>query len=81
MECAFCEKRVPLETDYYGDISLCKMTPLPAIDLMTGEIAKTADPPYWSMEIDCDGMEDFIRINYCPICGKKLPYPAKGEWE
>lgn len=79
MECDFCEKRVSILTDYYGAIELCKMTPLPAIDLLSGEIAETADPPYWTMCIDCDGMEDFIRINFCPLCGRKLEEVSDGN--
>ena len=82
--CKYCEddhtKRVPLEFEYDGcwSLELVKCTPLPAINLTTGEVSDSAEPPYWCLFLK-DALEEFkgeqeaYPIKYCPICGRLLP--------
>lgn len=72
--CEYCTgvvKTFPTHCD--GEAYITKLTPLPAIDLMTGETAKTADPPFFAIRIQSDEMsEDFVPIRFCPKCGREL---------
>lgn len=72
--CEYCTgeyKTFPTHCD--GEAYITKLTPLPAIDLMTGETAETADPPFFAIRIQSDEMgEDFVPIRFCPKCGREL---------
>lgn len=75
--CEFCNNGNGLEHD--GDCDLVKITPLPAINLTTGEIDKNGEPPYWALYITvCEGdIEEYIHITHCPMCGRKLKGAAE----
>lgn len=72
--CEYCTgdcKTFPTHCD--GEAYIAKLIPLPAIDLMTGETEKTADPPFFAIGIQSDEMgEDFVPIRFCPKCGREL---------
>lgn len=72
--CEYCTgvvKTFPTHCD--GEAYITKLTPLPAIDLLTGETAETADPPFFAIRITSDDMgEDFVPIRFCPKCGREL---------
>ena len=77
--CDFCERGKPLEDDCGEyELYLRKCTPLPAINLTTGEEAKTAAPPFYSMFLyyaereENDGEVADFPIKFCPMCGRKL---------
>lgn len=75
--CPFChhkESRMTAMTDDGKyEVWLTPVVPLPAIDLTTGETAKTADPPYHALMMDGeDAGEDILPIRFCPMCGRKL---------
>lgn len=70
-----CHPYKELECDI-GAAEMVTMIPFPAIDLTTGEKYAT-DRPYSAIRVlwyedGYDAMEDFIRIEYCPKCGRKL---------
>lgn len=79
--CDYCRKRKKLE-DEYGELEaqITMLTPLPAIDLDTGMMDETADPPYFALFVgyDLDDKEDasFV-IKYCPMCGERLAEETK----
>lgn len=77
--CKHCIDGKTIETDIDGEIEIVKIIPLPAIDLVTGEQERKAASPYWAMRLLLDGGEDFVRIHFCPLCGRRLPQPPKGE--
>lgn len=77
--CEYCNDGKTIETDIDGEIEIVKIIPLPAIDLVTGEQERKAASPYWAMRLLLDGGEDFVRIHFCPLCGRRLPQPPKGE--
>lgn len=62
-----------------GDSELVQLTPLPAINLSTGEIDSNAEPPYWAIYMKAfDGeCEEYIHVMYCPCCGRKLTIDDK----
>lgn len=72
--CEYCTghvKTFPTHCD--GEAYITKITPLPAIDLLTGETAETADPSFFAIRIQSDDMgEDFVPIRLCPNCGREL---------
>lgn len=77
--CDFCERGKPLEDDCGEyEFYLHKCIPLPASNLTTGEIAKTAAPPFYSMFLyhtereENDGEIADFPIKFCPCCGRKL---------
>jgi hypothetical protein len=85
--CDFChddpKKRKPLDFVYDGVYALriVKLTPLPAIDLTTGKVAESADPPFWELfmedsiarEEGLSAEREAYPIRYCPVCGRLLP--------
>lgn len=79
--CEYCTghvKTFPTHCD--GEAYITKLTPLPAIDLMTGEMADTADPPFFAIRITSDEMgEDFVPIRLCPYCGRELKEDTHGK--
>ena len=79
--CEYCTghvKTFPTHCD--GEAYITKLTPLPAIDLMTGEMADTADPPFFAIRITSDEMgEDFVPIRLCPNCGRELKEDPHGK--
>lgn len=75
--CPFCHyvrgHEETMSDDGRYKIWLTKITPLPAIDLMTGEKDKKADPPFYALMLDGeDAGEDILPIKFCPMCGRKL---------
>lgn len=72
--CEYCTgvvKTFPTHCD--GEAYITKLTPLPAIDLMTGKMAEAADPSFFAIRIQSDDMgEDFVPIRFCPKCGREL---------
>lgn len=79
--CEYCTgycKTFPTHCD--GEAYIAKLIPLPAIDLMTGEMEKTAAPPFFAIRIQSDDMgEDFVPIRFCPKCGRELKEDAHGK--
>lgn len=71
--CTYCSGDSSIKTDVDGEIHISKMIPFPAIDLTNGRICEAVDPPYWAARILVDGVEDFARIYFCPMCGRQLP--------
>lgn len=77
--CDFCAERGKIE-DEYGEWELdcVKITPLPGIDLTTGEREATADPPYHALFLrylddeEDKGEHGSFPIRYCPVCGREL---------
>lgn len=79
--CEYCKNdfQIPNKRieDEYGEYeaAVVKLTPLPAIDLTTGEVAKHADPPYHAIFTYYMGEKgecgSFV-VRYCPMCGRKL---------
>ena len=77
-DCEFCNSvsPKPIESDG-GDCYLCKIIPMPSMNLKTGKLAGKADPPYYALKVtwdddEYDPLEDFFPIEYCPKCGRKL---------
>ena len=72
--CEYCTgvcKTFPTHCD--GEAYITQLVPLPAIDLMTGEMEETADPPFFAIRIQSDDMgEDFVPIRCCPMCGRVM---------
>lgn len=73
MSCEFCEQKQKIDTEY-GVLSISKITPLPELDLTTGEYAPEVDPPFFSLFYNAgdEGIEEVVPIKYCPMCGKEL---------
>lgn len=77
--CDFCAGTGKIE-DEYGEWELdcVKITPLPGIDLDTGEIDVSAEPPYHALFLrylddeEDKGEQGSFPINFCPVCGRKL---------
>lgn len=74
--CDFCErwKRMNSEEGEH-DLRLVKLTPLPAINLTTGEREEKAKPPYYAMFLHDPEYGDeaaTFPVKFCPICGRKL---------
>lgn len=74
--CEYCASRKTIE-DEYGEFEgkIVKITPLPAIDLTTGETEPVANPPYYALFISYDwdeGEKGSFPIKFCPICGRDL---------
>lgn len=72
--CKYCtDDRKTFPTHCDGEANIVLLIPLPAIDLNTGEIEDTADPPFFTIRIQSDEMgEDFVPIRCCPMCGRLL---------
>lgn len=71
--CEYCteDRKIPTHCD--GEANITLLVPLPAIDLMTGEMEKTAAPSFFTIRIENDEMsEDFVPIRCCPMCGREL---------
>ena len=74
--CEFCRDDAPkpFETGEIDSV-ITQITPCPAIELGTGKQAKKADPPYYAIMVtasDGCGIEEFIPIQFCPRCGRRL---------
>lgn len=72
-DCPVCKgTEVCTEDDLY-DVGMVMITPLPAVNLTTGEKEGTVKPPYYALSIGCDDQsKDYFPIEYCPWCGRKL---------
>lgn len=72
-DCPICKgKEVCTEDDIY-DVSMVRITPLPAVNLTTGEKEGPEGQPYYALSIGCDDQsKDYLPIKYCPWCGRKL---------
>ena len=57
-------------SDNCYEVSICEITPLPPVDLTTGEMM-TAEKPFFALLYKGDET-DFVKIKFCPFCGKKL---------
>lgn len=74
--CDFCErgKRMNSEEGEH-DLRLVKLTPLPAINLTTGEREEKAKPAYYAMFLHDPEYGDeaaTFPVKFCPACGRKL---------
>lgn len=82
--CEFCSGQGKIEDEYCEwELDCVKMTPLPAVNLTTGETAAEADAPYYVMFLSYLDDEDrsehgSFKINFCPVCGRQLnvDYPT-----
>ena len=86
-ECSFCQGNGCIK-DEYGEWMLeeVTVTPLPSINLTTGEVGKTADSPYHAMFLkylyEEHGYEQgSFPINFCPVCGRQLNKDYPTHWE
>ncbi len=77
--CQFCSGQGKIEDEYCEwELNCVKLTPLPAINLTTGETDSDADPPFYAMFLRyLDDEEDrsehgSFPINFCPVCGRQL---------
>lgn len=74
--CDFCERGKRMESEEgEHDLRLVKLTPLPAINLTSGETAEKAEPPYYAMILHDPEYGDeaaTFPIKFCPLCGRKL---------
>lgn len=72
--CAFCKNDKPLITWENGEAYIVEINELPAINLNTGEETPPKEKMYHALEFTCTECErkDYARINYCPMCGRKL---------
>ena len=86
--CDFCAGNGKIEDEYAEwELDCVEITPMPAIDLTTGERDENADPPYYAMFLRyLDDEEDrsehgSFPINFCPVCGRQLnkDYPTHKE--
>lgn len=74
--CDFCErgKRMQSEEGEH-DMELVKITPLPAINLTSGEIEAKTGKPFYAMFLHDPEYGDeaaTFPVKFCPICGRKL---------
>ena len=74
--CDFCErgKRMNSEEGEH-DLRLVKLTPLPAINLTSGEIETKPEKPFYAMFLHDPEYGDeaaTFQVKFCPICGRKL---------
>lgn len=78
-KCDFCQGDGYIE-DEYGEWKLedVTITPLPAIDLETGERDESAEPEYHALFLKYldeeygKGEQGSFPINFCPVCGRQL---------
>lgn len=77
--CDFCAGTGKIEDEYAEwELDCVKITPLPAINLTTGEREATADPPYHALFLrylddeEDKGEHGSFPIRFCPICGREL---------
>lgn len=83
--CPYCHppyKEIKTEFDddsaYIRAVHVTQITPLPAINLTTGEKDSFADPPFHELMIVRKWVdepwreEDGLVIQFCPWCGRKL---------
>jgi len=71
--CMFCVSGAPFDTLVDGKAEIARLVPMPAIDLTTGETEKTAGKPFFAIWMRSDDYgEDFVPIEFCPKCGRKL---------
>ena len=79
--CDYCANGEIIGDEYAAySAKIVKITPLPAIDLSTGEVDTTADPPYYSFFVSDDfdkGEIGSFPIKYCPMCGRDLSKEAQ----
>ena len=74
------QKTCPLCHDAYMEIEACNFTvaisdiiPMPEINLTTDEKEENARPPFPALIIgNVDEGQDFLPIEFCPFCGRKL---------
>ena len=85
--CEFCSGRGKIEDEYCEwELDCVKLTPLPAINLTTGETASDADPPFYAMFLRYLDDEDrsehgSFPINFCPVCGRQLNVNYQTHYE
>lgn len=86
--CQFCSGKGKIEDEYCEwELDCVKLTPLPGIDLTSGEYDADAEPPYYALFLRyLDDEEDrsehgSFPINFCPVCGRQLNvnYPTHYE--
>ena len=75
--CEYCNyKKKPIADEYDAyEAQITQITPMPAMNLTTGEQDVEAEPPYHSLFIyEYGGRYEVASfpIRYCPVCGKRL---------
>jgi hypothetical protein len=78
--CEYCTgdfKTLPTLSD--GEAYIAKVTPLPAINLTTGETAVEAGPPFFAIRIQDDMWEELVPTRFCPRCGRELKEKPHGK--
>lgn len=73
--CEYCrdEERmaIPTENEEIA-VYVCNVLPFRPIDLKTGERG-IADAPYMALDLSVEnGETDMVKINFCPMCGRRL---------
>lgn len=73
--CEYCrdEERMALPTENEEiSVYVCNVLPFRPIDLKTGELGR-AEAPYMAMDLSVEnGETDMVKINFCPMCGRRL---------
>lgn len=74
--CDFCERGKRMESEEgEHDLRLVKLTPIPAINLTSGETEEKAKPPFYAMflyDMDREDEAATFQVKFCPFCGRKL---------
>lgn len=73
--CDFCERGKHMEGEEGYRLRLVQLTPLPAINLTTGEKEEKARRPFYAMFLsdpDRTGEAEMFQVIFCPRCGRKL---------
>ena len=72
--CEYCETFKPLITWESGQAYIVRISEGQTVDLNTGMSMPPKVKKCNAIDITCSKCEkrDLIRINYCPMCGRKL---------
>lgn len=74
--CDFCERGKHMQSEEgEHDMELVKLTPLPAINLTSGEIETKPGKPFYAMFLHDPEYGDeaaTFPVKFCPVCGRKL---------
>ena len=73
--CDFCERGKRMEGEGGYRLMLVQLTPIPAINLTTGEKEEKARQPFYAMFLsdpDRTFEAEMFQVKFCPICGRKL---------
>ena len=84
-KCLYCAEPFESVRKISDTAEIVQIIPFPAVDLTTGEEYE-AEKPFWAIRViwatqGYDNEEDFIPIQYCPMCGRKLEVTKEMKME